>query len=322
MGNGGTVTSMAVRFFNKRAQLFTLIAFLLLTFLFLTVEIYSFIDANDSKMTRVETMNSFLHGLEENLERQLYITGFRIIFLAETQIVANGSYIDVDSFFDEAFFNGTVNGQENNTFLTGVTYDDILLSINEKAQKINVNISLENTVITVDQSDPWFVDFTMTSDFVMRDSEGLANWSKVQTISAQIPIVGFEDPFYTLNTNAKVSRKINRTEFEGNYVSGSDVSNLYAHVANGYFAANPAAPSFLHRLEGNFSADEYGIESFVNIAQLSSQGISTKTKSTIDYIYFSGSDPIYYSVPSMQAWFLIDDESNHLTKYNVSAIAV
>jgi Flp pilus assembly protein TadG len=307
---------------DKRAQIFTLISIVLLSLVFLSFEIYTFIQEKNSVQTRVDTMNSFLRSIETNLERQLYIVGFRIIFLAETQITTSGAYIDVDSFFDDAFFNGIVDGDTNNTLLIGVTYDDLIESLNDKASKINVNITLSNTVINISQTDPWHVRFDMVSDFVMVDNQGLANWSKQQIYTAFIPVSGFEDPLYTINSNALVSRKINQTPFEGNYTDGADVTNIFSHVANGYYSANSNAPSFLNRLEGNLSADLNGIESFVDVAEFSTQGITTKTKTLIDYIYFSSDDPTDYSVPGMQAWFLIDDETDHLEKYNVSGIAV
>lgn len=185
-----------------------------------------------------------------------------------------------------AFFLGTVHGVSNSTFLSGVTYDDLIDSINEDSSKINVDISLANTVINISQDDSWNVRFDMVSDFFMKDCEGLANWTKQQVLTAYIPISGFEDSFYTINSNARVSRKINETLFEGYYVSGSDVANLSNHFANGLYAESASAPNFLMRLEGNFSADSEGngIESFVDITEFSGQGLTTYAKSVVDYI--------------------------------------
>ncbi len=150
----------------------------------------------------------------------------------------------------------------------------------------------------------------------MQDREDLARWEKQQIITAFIPVEGFEDPIYIINTYAKISRNINQTPYEGNYVVGGDATNLSSHVDNGYYAANSFAPSFLRRLEGDTSADVNGIESFVNIPELSTQGIPTSTKTNIDYIYFSTNNPAYTSVPGMPLWFNIDSIDNHSTKYN------
>jgi len=306
---------------NKKAQLFTLFSILLIFLTFVSFEIFSSLHEREVIKTRVSTMNSFLNSIEKNLERQVYISGFRILFLAENDITSTGNYIDVDSFFNEAFFNGSINGNSNQSILLGATYSDLINSINQKAKKINVNITLANSQIEVTQVDPWNVKFSLISDFIMQDREELARWEKEQIISAFIPVAGFEDTLYTVNTYAKVSRKINQTPYEGNYTNGVDISNLLNHVNNNYYSASSSAPSFLNRLEGNFSSDSNGIESFVNIPEIDTQGIPTLTKSDIDYIYFSSNNPVYYSVLGMPSWFRVDNESNHLEKYGVGELA-
>ena len=299
---------------SKKAQLFSILAILVLSLMFVSFELYSFIHKRDVIKTRISTMDSFLYSIEQNLVRQMYISGFRILFLAENHITSTGNYINVDNFFDEAFFNGTVNGASDD-ILIGVTYDDLINSINQKANKINVEISLTNSVINITQEDPWHVKFSMVSNFVMQDKGGLTRWDKNQTISAFIPVASFQDPIYTINSYAKISRKIVQTPYEGNYVDGGDVSNLYSHVSNGYYSENINAPSFLKKLEGDSSADQNGIESFVNILEFSNQGISVSEKSCIDYIYFSSINPSYESVAGMQSWFRIDTE--HKIKYQI-----
>ena len=306
---------------SKKAQVFTLIAISLIGLLFLTFSIYSYIDKRHPVEVRVSSIESFLGSIEQNLERQMYISGFRIIFLAQNQIILTGNYIpDTDDFFNEAFYNGTVN-DINDSILIGATYDFLIDSINDKAKKINVDVTLSNSVITVDQVDPWHVRFSIVSDFLMEDKSGLAKWEKRQNISALIPINSFEDPIYTVNTNAKISKKFNQTIFEGNYVSGSDVSNLLSHIQNEYYSNNSNAPSFLKRLEGDLSADENGIESFVNTNRLAQEGLPVSDKTKIDYIYFNnGLNPVDYHVTGMPAWFTIDDQNGHLEKYQVSGL--
>jgi len=298
-----------------------MIAVFLIILSFLSFEFFAFLQENKSVKTRVATMDSFLGSVEANLERQIYISGFRILFLAESEIVSSGGYItDIDAFFQEAFFNGTVNGIPETSVLPGATYDDLIDSLNDKAIKINVNISLNNSKLYVLQSDPWNLNITLVSDFLMTDKGDLARWEKTQMISTMIPITFFEDPIFTVNSLARISRKINRTIYEGNYVTGSDVSNLNDHVNNGHYAENINAPSFLKRFEGDLSPDPNGIESFANIPELSAQGITTFSKTTIDYIYFSTNDPTHYGVTGMPSWFRIDSNDNHFAKYNVAGL--
>ena len=305
---------------NKKAQVFTLIAITLIGLLLISFEIFSISQQRFSVKTRISTMENFLYSTEENLERQLYISGFRIIFLAENEITNRGQYINnIDYFFNEAFFNGSVNGNAEE-ILSGATYDDLILSLNEKSKKVNVDFTFANPSISVRQSDPWHVNFTLTFDLLMKDKANLAKWEKKQKISALIPVSGFEDPIYIINTNAKISRKINSTIYQGIYTEGTDVSNLLSHLNKGYYAANPNAPNFLKRLQGDFSADENGIESFVDLFELSSQGIQTKDKTSVDYIYFSSNNPTSYRIFGMPTWFKIDSE--HLDLYNVSHLTI
>ena len=294
---------------SKKAQLFSILAILIISLMFLSFELFSFIHQKNVIKTRVSTMDSFLYSIEQNLERQIYISGFRILFLAEHHITSTGTYINVDDFFNEAFFNGTVNNISNNILL-GATYSDLINSLNQKASKINVDITLSNTFINISQDDPWHVKFSLVSDFIMQDKGNLAKWEKQQVLSAFIPIEGLEDPLYIVNGYAKVYRTINQTPYEGSYGS-----NLLSHVNNGYYATNSFAPSFLNRLEGNLSADENGIESFVNLLEFSQQGIPVLEKSCIDYIYFSSNNPSYYPVAGMPSWFRIDYEDGHQEKY-------
>ena len=305
----------------KKGQVFTIIAIFLIVLSFLSFEFFAFLQENKSVKTRVATMDSFLSSVEENLERQIYISGFRILFLAESEIVSTGNYIsDIDAFFQEAFFNGTVNGVGNNSILLGATYPDLIDSLNDKAININVNITLGNSKLYVNQSDPWNLNITLVSDFLMTDKGDLARWEKVQIISTLIPVTFFEDPVFTINSLARVSRKVNKTIYEGNYVVGSDVSNLEDHVAKGYYSENTDAPSFLKRFEGDLSPDPNGIESFVNIPEFSAQGITTYSKTIVDYIYFSASNPTHYGVTGMPSWFRIDSDGDHFAKYNVTGL--
>jgi len=144
---------MELKKINRRAQMFTVMIILMLFLVFISFELYSFIHEKNVVKTRVSTMNNFLFSIEENLERQMYISGFRILFLAETEIATKGTYINVDDFFNEAFFNGTVEGASNNSILSGAVYNDIINSIDVNEKKINVNITISNPVITISQEE-------------------------------------------------------------------------------------------------------------------------------------------------------------------------
>ena len=67
------------------------------------------------------------------------------------------------------------------------------------------------------------------------------------------------------------------------------------------------------RMEGNLSNSTFGIESLVNLAELQAQGLVTKDKSIVDYIYFGNQNPASYRINKTPEWFKLDtlDESSN-----------
>lgn len=307
---------------TKRAQIFTLISAVLVVFTFITFQVFNTLEKREVIQTRVSTLDHYLKSIEKNLERQLFTSGFRAIFLAEDEIASKGEFIqNFTLFFNEAFFNGTVNGVPKE-IMNGATKDYLIDSINSRAKKINAELNIENVSVRLYQAEPWHVTFNFSFYIKIKDNSNLVKWERKQDVITKVPIIGFEDPLFLVYTKSKVSRQINKTIYEGNYVVGTNVSNLKSHVYNGYYAENPSAPSFLKRLEGNLSADPQGIESFVFLPDLDKQGIPVLQKSTIDYIYFSSNSPEHYGVSGMPSWFRIDSQSNHLKKYNLTSLII
>jgi len=145
------------RIISKKSQIFTLIAIALLFLFFVSYEIYSIMYERQAIKTRVKTMDSFLFSMEKYLERQFYVSGFRILFVSENQITKTGSYIqDFNSFFSEAITQGTVSGQESD-ILAGTTLTDIENSVTEKADSMNLYVNFSNINVKVTQEDPWNV---------------------------------------------------------------------------------------------------------------------------------------------------------------------
>jgi hypothetical protein len=304
---------------QKKAQIFTLIAIAILFLFFVTYELYTILNERQAVRIRIRTMDAFLFSLEQDIERQLYTSGFRIIFLAEDHIASTGTYIEnFTELFNEAIHNGTIYGEYENKsdILEGVNISAIQESIQERATKINVEVNFSKVDVRIGQEDPWHIIVYFNATLNLTDKTDLASWYKNETVKSYISIENFEDPLYLLNTNGLVSRKIFKTPYEGKYVAGSNITNLSLHVTNKYYAENPKAPSFIMRLEGRDEEDENGIESFVYLPDLSAQGIQTKEKTCIDYIYFSTSSPDSYKVEGMPSWFRID--GNHTDKYQVS----
>ncbi len=308
---------------NKKGIFFTTLVIVILLLFILTLTLYSNIKERKTIQKRIETLNSLVFSIEENIPRQLRTAGFRIIFLFEKRIAETGSYIsDVEGGFQEAFFEGTIYGDTNTeieTVMAGATFQDILTSLKEKAANVNVDIDIINPSIHIKQSDPWYIEVTLSSNLIIKDKGGLALWNKTANITAYTPIENLEDPFYLINTNGLVSNKIFKTPYL-NFVQGSDISNLSLHSTNSYYIASTTAPSFLNRLQGINAQNANGIESLVNLNKLSLQGIQIKDKSIVDYIYFSNSNPSACNVlpAGMPSWFKLDQD--HESLYQVTLL--
>ncbi len=316
MVNRGSSEKMEINFkMDKRGIFFSVLAISLLSLFILSYGVYSVVQERESISKRISSMNNFVFLVEEDLPRQLYISGYRIIFLFEKEITESGDYInDLNSSFEDCFFNGSLNDVEQE-LMEGVTFDGIVDSLNQKGSKVNVNLSLFNPLIRIYQSDPWNVRLDFTCDLFIYDRGGLALWNRSYSHSVYIPIENFEDPLYVVETGGLVVNEINKTIYSG-FVSGEDVFNLTGHVVNSYYVASDLGPSFLDRLQGRFSANPNGIESLVYLPELSSQGVSVKDKSCVDYIYFSENSPSSCNINGMSSWFKLD--SAHLSKYEVT----
>jgi len=301
---------------NKRGMFFTLMVIAILSLFLITYTSYYVIKDRSPIKKRVETLNNFVFSIENDLPRQLYISGFRIIFILEKKIIDNGEYIDdLNASFQELFFEGSID-VSTEVLMRGANFTGIQEFIGEKANKINAKTELSNPVFFVTQDDPWHVKLSLTFDLFVADNTNLSFWNKTSTVVSYIPIENFEDPVYTIGSGGVLTNKISKTIYEP-FVSGDDVSNLTSHVNpdNSYYIASARAPSFLDRLQGINAPNENGIESLVYVPELS----SPHTKSVVDFIYFSDNNPAINMISGMPGWFRLDNES--LGIYGVEDLA-
>ncbi len=297
---------------NKKGIFFTLTVIAAISLFLIGYTFYVNFGDRSTTHERINTLNTFIFSTEENLERQIFISGFRALFIMQTEAVEKGIYIpNATASFNELFFSGSFNGTTQ-PIMIGATFPDIKDAIQQKANKVNANINLNNPVIYITQSDPWNVDVVLKVNFDAQDQGKLVTWNKTQTYISKIPIKDFEDPLYLINTAGVITNKIEKTLFTFNE---TNIANLNNHTTNKYYKANTQAPSYLNRLQGINNADSNGIESFVYIPQLSNQGIIIKDKTVVDYIYFSSNNPIACRITGMPSWFKIDQA--HLTDYQL-----
>lgn len=303
---------------NKKGIFFTAMAIVIVTLFVMSYAFFYSIQDRETTEKRVSSMSSFLSSEEEDLSRQLYVFGFRFIFLAEDKIFSTNQPISgLPSLLNESFFNGTFYGV-NQEILDGATFSEVVSPTEEKASNLNINLSLSSPEIEMSQADPWNVKFSMKVKLFMVDKSSLAEWNKTEIITAYVPVTFFPDPMYYLNAQ-EYMQNITKSPYS-TLVSGADISNLSSHYANGYYIASTEAPSFLNRLQGISNQSAYGIESFINLQKLSQHGVPVQDKSVVDHVYFSMQNPTACNTKpiGMPPEFKLD--SAHLAVYNVSCV--
>ena len=288
---------------NNKGIFFKTLAILILTLFVISFSLYSDVQERTSVQKRVQTMNSFLKSIEDDIPRQLYISGFRTIFRMEKRIIETGNYIlpaDFDRLFKENFFNGTMEGVENLDLMSGATFPDLQQKTQEKADKVNVYINITSPNLTITQSDPWNLRIELTTDLVLVDKNQLASWNKTETYVGFVPINGFEDPLYLIGTNGKYANKFNQSSTLLEFV---DVEGNYSKYWN-----NTDAPSFIGRLTGDLAPSIYGVESLVNLESLSDAGVNVLDKTIVDHYYFSNQNPPISCTVDDISWAKIDGD--------------
>jgi hypothetical protein len=297
---------------NKRGIFFTTLVLVILTLFLISYTLFTQINDRKTIQKRVETLNNFFFSIEQDIPRQLHTSSFRILFLFEKRILEKGEYIDnINARFAETFYNGLVYGESNSeieAIMLGATFPEIESKLQEKADKINADISLEGPSIIVSQDDPWRLKITLPINLSLVDKSGLVSWNKSIDITAYVNIEGFEDPTYPLESNNIAN--VNNIS-KSPYTTFPDNTALQDHAVKTYYLANTDAPSFIDRLQGDFElASPYGIESLA-VPKL----VSKSQVSIVDHEYFQNTPAT--TIPSgMPGWFYIDDD--HTSTYQIS----
>jgi len=307
---------------GRKAVFFTMVAIILASIIVLLFSVETSFRLKDKMNvveTRVTTLNSFFKDIEKDLSRGLYISGYRSLLAMTEYISIYGVYLDdVNLRFKEAMINGTVNSIPINV-LQNQTFDYWTVKISQEALKIGIitNISIIN--LSIYPIDTWTVGISSYVSILLNDTKGTASFAKNTNISTTVGINDFEDPLYTINSYGRVFNTIINT----GVTNFGNISELRKHLNFSYYLPSNTAPDFLMRLTGNLSNSTYGIESIVNLNEFVVQGLSIKSSSDVDYIYFGN-----MSIPSCLVnetindtlinWFRLDDA--HLATYSVHCL--
>jgi len=313
--------------FGKKGIFFTILAIFFLSLLMMSFSFYTDYVLRTKSLvieTRINTMEDFIRTLDVDFKRSLYISSHRSILSLIQHITTTGNFSKNVSYdFNELIIRGTLNAtpqelMENTTLLNWTDK----MKLESRAIDILVDFNIKTIEITM--LDPWSINVKLTTDIFVSDPLGIATWNMTKDIITQVSILGFEDPTYALNTQGKILNTINKTPYT-TFVSGTNMANLNNHNANSYYLEWSMAPDFLQRLNGNLtSTSANGIESLINLDELTTQGIAIEERSVVDHIYWTDKIVNSYAINNTPSWFRMDDELNteqnktHLQLYQVN----
>jgi len=312
---------MGLIFKNKRGIFFTLLVIYLLSLFLVSYTAYVFIKDRQEVSSRIKSLNNFVFSLEQDIQRQIYISTYRSILGLGNYITSEGEFLEDGTSGDaikDALVSGNDPGGGSISLMDEFRLQDWETRITDFGDKMNLDITYVVGDVLVQQISPWEIEVNVGVDMNINDKSGLVSWNREDyVISSDVGIIGFEDPLYMIDiAEGKIPLKINKSIYEDNFVVGSDVTNLLAHVENSNYIASTSGVSFLERLEGKTTPgvvpNPYGIESLVYRPALSDQGVFTKDKTVVDYIYASTDNPTACNINGMPAWFKLD-VAHHVT---------
>ncbi len=276
---------------SKKGVFFTFIALFMIILIIsyvTTKENYRYRERSSAISMRIKTMNKFMQDFEEDINRELYIGGYRALISMNAYVKLIQGYVpEVNQVFAEILVNGTANGTTMDLMSQETQGADItswLARINEESSKLNIYVNMYINKIEVSQVSPWDIEIQLNATVNISDQKNLASWNFNKIYARQISILGFEDPLYTVGTADRVTNLINISPYT-EFVIGGNPSNLNDHVTNSYYVTSTQSPSFLMRFSGELSASPYGIESMIYPEEIGAQ-TAIKPRSVIDYIYF------------------------------------
>ena len=296
---------------NKRGVFFTASAILLvglavIAFVILKGEPIT----GHAVQTRILTLDNFLKDAQSDLDRAVRIATIRTLVDFESEIINSGTYIDdVLAAYPIAILNGTY--QNASLPLVGnATLTSWESRVSQKAAEIGINLNVTFGGTNIRHSSPWDVLATVNATFIVSDNTGLARFNNDYTSTADINIIGLEDPLYIINSGGIITNIINQTiyEFGGDEDNNNEIEEeeFLDHSKKGYYIAHSDAPDYLMRLEGNLGSSSNGIESLVYLQKFIDNSITIKQKTIVDYLYFSNQSVADCYIDDLPSWFRID----------------
>ncbi|MFH1209839.1 MAG: hypothetical protein V1663_03550 [archaeon] len=273
---------------NKRGIVFTSIAIILVSIIIIVflIQANKKTEIEITKSTvQTDTLNSFVKSLKTE-----YIP-------SAIRISSDRALLGLIDYIDREDYLTNVNTDFNKSLLSGKGPDNgnlqYMFEVDENNQEINYTIyaalneikdlSAQTQIIfsynpvsaKIEQEDSWTLKITLENFQInVSSSDGKVKWSDKVNISGYIPITNYRDPVILVEEGLNFTiMKADMTDYvtplEGLGMGGEfdNLDKISNQMWNHTFNNNSDAPSFLQRMEGNFTNPEgHGIEYIVNPA--------------------------------------------------------
>lgn len=276
---------------NKKGFTYLISAIFLCAILFSVIvanDEYFFRDAQKIDSQRLVYMNDFVKGFNQDYERAIHIASFRTMVALEDHVASTGVFLNnTEESFKETVYNGTIEGKSS-AIMNNSAIKDYIERVEDISSRLGITINITVLNIHLTQSDPWFIDVGAETKILINDSLNTAYWEYNKTFFVSVPTDNLRDPIYSIYTYNRLSNTIRKSNFTHLVGTNNNTDNLTSHIENGYYIESDKAPNFIMRFENNLTPNENGIESIVNINDISDQDIVVyPERIKVDYIYFN-----------------------------------
>ncbi|MEM4260441.1 MAG: hypothetical protein QXG00_04350, partial [Candidatus Woesearchaeota archaeon] len=169
---------MALRL-NKNAMVFTTIAVFLMfifTIIFFAENKYQYRQKEEPIESRIVSMNTFIKDLYNDIGRAGHISTYRSLIAIEDYMSTRGTFFNnISDPFTEVFMNGTINNEEI-AVMENTTFQDYQRKVNNLAQKINLNLTIDAKSVYIYQDSPWTVTVVINLSIDLFDIKKIAEW--------------------------------------------------------------------------------------------------------------------------------------------------
>jgi len=301
---------------NKRGIFFTVSAALLIGLALIAFVAFKSEPAGQQAIhTRVTTLDGFLRDAQRDMQRAFTISTFRGILALVQSVVETGEFVDdVNAAFHNAVINASY-GNVTYALIENATMTEWADRLGDQAALVGIDLSVTFNSFSIQMNGPWTVMGTVNATIQLTDATGAAQFRVDQISTSEVSIIGFEDPLYAPNTLGRVTNIINQTPY-----SSFSAATLLDHAMEGYYIAHDDAPDYLLRLAGNVNSSANGIESLVDVEELSDNGVLVLARTAVDYLYWYNQSVSDCQVTGMPSWFYID--STHEAVYDISSCQI